>query len=503
MPIINVVDELSRIRGVGDVTVVGAGNYSMRLWLDADKLKARNLTTQDVINAVQEQNVQVAAGLIGAPPGPSKQSFQYTILTLGRLSDPSQFADIIVKVEKGPAPRITRVKDVGRVELAPRPTASTSRSTASRRRAWPSSSSRGPMPWTWPPGSAQEWSISKSASPKASSTTSPSTPRSSSGNPSRRSTGPCSKPAGLVLLVILVFLQDWRAVLVPATTVPVTIIGAFAAMFALGFTINLLTLFGLVLAIGIVVDDAIVIVEGASRHIEGGAAPKEAAIRAMSELLGPIIGITLVLSAVFLPASFLAGTTGRLYRQFALTIAATAVISAINAMTLKPAQCAVYLRPPSGRRQFIVWRLFNSVYGRLERAYAAASRWAIRHPALVMIVFAALVGVTVWGYLALPNGFLPVEDQGYFIISLQLPDAASQARTKEVIDQVDQVVRATPGVQNVNAIVGMNVFDQTVSPNFAACYVTLKPWSQRTDPSQSLEGILGRLRGNSAAFRGR
>ena len=235
------------------------------------------------------------------------------------------------------------------------------------------------------------------------------------------------KPACWCCFVILMFLQDWRAVLVPATTVPVTIIGAFAAMYALGFTINLLTMFGLILAIGIVVDDAIVIVENASHHIESGLPPKEATIKAMSELLGPIIGITLVLTAVFLPASFLGGITGQLYRQFALTIAATAVISAINALTLKPAQCATYLRRPSGRPKFIVFRWFNAGYNRVEQAYARAGRWVVRHTAIDDGRLRRFCWpLAAWGFLALPTGFLPTEDQGYFIISAQLPDAASQ-----------------------------------------------------------------------------
>ena len=253
----------------------------------------------------------------------------------------------------------------------------------------------------------------------------------------------------LVLIVILVFLQDWRATLVPATTVPVTIIGAFAAMAALGFTVNMLTMFGLVLAIGIVVDDAIVIVENAAHHIDhGGLPPKEATIKAMSEVIGPVIGITLVLMAVFLPTAFLGGITGQLYRQFALTIAATAVISAINAVTLKPAQCATYLRPTPARKNAF-YRGFNAVYNRCEAVYAAIVGVMVRRSALMMLVFVGLTAATGWWFTKLPTGFLPIEDQGYVIVGVQLPDAASQARTRAVVDRVEAAPQADAGSRHL------------------------------------------------------
>ena len=280
--------------------------------------------------------------------------------------------------------------------------------------------------------------------------------------------------------------------LIPTTTVPVTIIGAFAAMYALGFTINLLTLFGLVLAIGIVVDDAIVIVENSAHHIEQGKTPKAATIQAMSELSGPIIGITLVLTAVFLPASFLAGITGRLYRQFALTIAATAVISAINAMTLKPAQSAAWLRSTKGRRKNVVFREFNAGYARLASGYARACRVAVQHPFWILVIFTGVAIGTAWALITLPTGFLPVEDQGYFIVSAQLPDAASQERTRKVLNRLVQTLSSTPGIENVNAIGGRNVFEGTVTPNAAAIYVTFKDWNQRS-AAESQAAILGRL----------
>jgi HAE1 family hydrophobic/amphiphilic exporter-1 len=491
---IHIRDVLSRIPGVGMVTVVGAGNYSMRLWLNPDELAARGLTTLDVVAAVQEQNVQVAAGQIGEPPAPPDQVYQYTVTTLGRLRTPEEFGNIIVKVVTAPTPQIVRVRDVARVELGAQtydqyfqvngvPAAglavfqlpgANALDVANRIRA-----AMEQMKGHFPAGIHSDIPFDTTLFVRAAINEVYLT---------------LFEVGVLVLLVIMVFLQDWRAILVPATTVPVTIVGAFIALLMFGFSINLLTLFGLVLAVGIVVDDAIVVTENASHHIEAGEAPKQAAINAMRELTGPIIGITLVLISVFLPAAFLGGITGQLYRQFALTIAATAVISGVNALTLKPAQCALWLRPTSERPRFIFFRAFNYVYGHTEHAYARWVHWMARHATWFMILYVALVAVTLWAFLALPTGFLPVEDQGYFITSIQLPDAAAQNRTKAVVDQVDRILLETPGTQNVNAIVGQNIFDQTVASNYAAIYTTLKPWTERTSPKESQMAIMEHLR---------
>jgi HAE1 family hydrophobic/amphiphilic exporter-1 len=496
---INIRDELSRVFGVGDILVMGSSDYSMRVWLDPEKLKARNLTTQDVLSAIQEQNVQVPAGQVGQPPVAGKESFQYTVNTLGRLADVEQFGNIIVKTMSGPASgpssRITRVKDVARVELGGTtydqyfrvdqkpsagiavfqlPGANAINVAQEVRKRMEQLAER------FPPGVKYKIPFDTTKFVSA-------------------SIGEVYKTlimaGGLVLAVIMIFLQDWRAVLVPATTVPVTIIGAFAAMYLLGFTINLLTLFGLVLAIGIVVDDAIVIVEAAAHHIERGMKPKDATIRAMTELLGPIIGITLVLTAVFLPTALLGGITGQLYRQFALTIAATAIISAINAVTLKPAQCAAWLKPHPGGRKFIFFRAFNVAYGFVERVYARVVGWVVWHPILVMSLFLVLSGVTAWGFFSLPTGFLPTEDQGFFMIHTQLPDGASQARTREVVKKLESILEDTPGLDHVHMVGGQNMFEGTTTSNAAACYVTFKDWSDRRDPSQTQEAIIGRLMG--------
>ncbi|MFZ2447734.1 MAG: multidrug efflux RND transporter permease subunit [Syntrophobacteraceae bacterium] len=492
---LNIKDELSRIEGVGDVSVVGSASYSMRMWLDPEKLKARSLTTQDVVGAIQEQNVQVAAGQIGQPPAPSGQDFQYTISTLGRLSDVGQFEDIILKttVSQG-GTRITRIRDVARVELggqvydqyfqkAGTPAAGISiyqlpganaLDVADKVRHKMEELSK-----SFPKGIKYDVPFDTTKFVQA----------------SIHEIYKTLIEAGLlVLIVILLFLQDWRAVLVPATTVPVTIIGAFAAMAGLGFTVNMLTLFGLVLAIGIVVDDAIVIVENAAHHIELGLPPKEATIKAMDEILGPVIGITLVLMAVFLPTAFLGGITGQLYRQFALTIAATAVISAINAVTLKPAQCAVYLRPSpvEGRNWF--FRGFNAGYNRCEAVYARVVGTMVRHSAVSLLVFAGLIGVTAWGFVSLPTGFLPTEDQGYVIACIQLPDSASQERTRETVTRLNGIIGNTPGIEDWITIGGYSVLDGTALSNAAAFYIVFKDWSQRTDPSLSQDAILMNLR---------
>ena len=368
---INLINELGRVPGVGNVNVFGVGQYSMRVWLDPERMQTRGLVPADVVGVIQQQSQQVAAGQIGTPPAPAGQGFQYTINVEGRLADVEAFGDIIVKADPSAGGRITRVRDIGRVELGAqtyaqvfelngRPAAglaifqtpdANALDVAARVKTRMDALAK-----SFPGGMVYSVPFDTTKFVRASINEVYTT---------------LLEAAGLVLLVILVFLQDWRAMLVPATTVPVTIIGAFAAMAALGFTVNLSTLFAIVLAIGIVVDDAIVIVEGAVHHIERGLLPRDAAVKAMDELFGPVIGITLVLMAVFIPAAFLPGLTGKMFSQFALVIAATALISAINAATLKPTQCALWLRPPvpPEKRNFF-YRGFNYLYGFVDRAYA-------------------------------------------------------------------------------------------------------------------------------------
>ncbi|HTO63676.1 MAG TPA: efflux RND transporter permease subunit, partial [Bradyrhizobium sp.] len=476
---INLKDELARLPGVGNVTVFGAGQYSMRIWLDPNKLQVRGLVPQDVIQSIQQQSQQVAAGQVGSPPTPPGQAFQYTLNVNGRLDDTAEFEDIIVKT--GNNGDVTRVRDVGWVELGAQ--------TYSQTFSLNNQPAAGIGVFQSPGANALqvEQAVEKKMAELAKAFPQGikyDTPFDTTKfvNASVHEVYKTLFEAGLlVLIVILVFLQDWRAMLVPTTTVPVTIIGAFAAMAALGFTINLSTLFAIVLAIGIVVDDAIVVVEGAAHNIEQGMNGHDAAIRAMDQLFGPIIGITLVLISVFLPAAFLPGLTGRIYAQFALVIAATALLSAINAATLKPTQCALWLRPPvplDQRNWF--YRGFNAVYDRLERGYGRLIGRLVAHSGLSVIAALILIAIGFYGLSRVPTGFLPIEDQGYLIAAVQLPDGASLDRTQKVLDRVSDIARKTPGVEQVVTIGGISALDNSASlANAGVAYLILKDWDSR------------------------
>ena len=487
---INLVDELSRVPGVGHASVFGAGKYAMRIWLDPDRLVALGLSPQEVIQAVQQQNQEVAAGQIGMPPAPTGQGFQYTVNVSGRLQQPEEFGQIVIKTDNG---RITRLKDVSRVELgaetygqgfrldgkaaagieifqAPEANAL---ATADRIHAKMAELAR-----AFPPGLTYTVAFDATKSVRAS---------------IHEVYKTLIEAAVLVLLVIVLFVQDWRAILVPATTVPVTLIGAFAAMAAFGFTINLASLFAVVLAIGIVVDDAIVIVEGASRHIEAGLSRRAAAIKAMDELFGPIVGITLVLMAVFVPAAFLPGPSGRMYAQFALVIAATALISAVNAATLKPTQCALWLRTPVPREQRnLLYRGFNRVYDRIEAGYLRLVAGITRRSAAMAALALVLAGLSVWGVLRLPTAFIPQEDAGYLMVAVQLPDGASLERTEQALARVRDAAGALSGVEHVVEISGLSLLDGAPLSSAGAVWVVLKDWSQR-GPAEHLAAIRAKL----------
>jgi len=476
---INLQDELSRLPGVGNVAVFGAGQYAMRIWLDPASLKARSLNVQDVINALQQQNVQVTAGQIGTPPGPDTVAFQYTLNVAGRLDNANQFANVIVKT--GTNGEITRVRDIGRVDLGAqtygqifsldgKPSAgvaiflspgANALNVATEVKAHMKELAR-----AFPQGLVYDVPFDTTVFVKASIDEVYKT---------------LFEAAILVLIVILVFLQDWRAMLVPATTVPVTIIGAFAAMSALGFTVNFATLFAIVLAIGIVVDDAIIVVEGAAHNIDRGMNGQQAAIAAMQVLFGPIVGITLVLLSVFLPAAFLPGLTGQMYAQFALVIAATALISAINAVTLKPTQCALWLRPtvPVEKRNF-VFRAFDAVYNKIENGYAGLMHRLVDHAGIMALIALVIVGVTLYEFSRVPTGFIPFEDQGYMVATVQLPDGASLVRTQRALDHVSKLAQNTPGVDKVITIAGVSALDNNASlSSGGVAYIILKDWSVR------------------------
>jgi hydrophobic/amphiphilic exporter-1 (mainly G- bacteria), HAE1 family len=477
--VINLQNPLARLPGVGQVRVFGAGPYSMRVWLDPEKLQIYGLTTADVLNAIRGQNLQVVAGQLGAPPVPKDQPFQFTINALGRLSDASQFQDIIIKSTSSQVPQIVRVRDVARVDLGQQYFSNFANMTGLK--------------------SAQ---IVIFSLPDANAI--------AVANEIYQAMAEMSKdfPVGLkyairfdtttfvreaisgvyvtlfiagilVLIVILLFLQNFRAMLVPATTVPVTIIGAFIAMAMLGFTINLMTLFALILAIGIVVDDAIVIVENSSYYVERGVPPKKATIRAMQELTGPVMGITLALVSVFLPAAFLPGITGQIFRQFALVIASIAIISAINALTLKPVQCALWLRPRGDKRPNWFYRGFNRAFLAMTDAYMAVVTRMVKRPVLMLIVFAVIINASVWGFLRQPTGFLPTEDQGYGVLLSRLPDGASQPRAREVADKIDAILKKTPGVESWVTIGGYSVLDGANVSTISTTFVIYKTWSER------------------------
>jgi len=491
---INLQYPLGRLPGVGQIKVVGSGSYSMRVWLDPHKLQYYNLTTMDVVNAIKQQNVQVVAGKLGGPPVPEDQTFQFTINALGRLSEVSQFENIIVKIARDETAQIVRVRDLARVELSQQMFsnfASLSGHTAAQI-----------LVYSLPGANAIDV-----------------------GKKVRQAMAEMSKdfPEGLkfaidydttefiqqaidavyetlyeagilVLIVIMVFLQNWRATLVPATTVPVTIIGAFTAMALLGFTVNLMTLFALILAIGIVVDDAIVIVENSSHYIEQGLPPKEAAIKAMGEMTGPVIGITLVLTAVFMPAAFMPGITGQLFRQFALVIASTAIISALNALTLKPTQCALWLRPHDpNRRPNAFYRGFNRVYGVMENAYVSLIRQMVQRPGLMALVFFLIIGLGGLLFARHPTGFLPTEDQGYAIIVGRLPDASSQPRVIDVSDKVNGIIRKTPGISSWVTIGGFSMLDAANVMTTFSTFVIYDKWNKR-GTALSQQKIVANLR---------
>ena len=500
--VINVQNELARLKGVGAVTIFGAGQYAMRVWMNPDLLQARGLTPQDVINAIQQQSQEVAAGQVGTPPAPKGQEFQYTLDLKGRLDDPTEFDNIVVKAAATSGGQITKIRDIGRVELGAQ--------TYSQSFNLDGSPAAGIAISLLPDANAIAVADAVKAKmdelaksfPQGVNYLIPYDTTKFVRAAIREVYLTLIEAAILVLIVILVFLQDWRAMLVPATTVPVTIIGAFAAMAALGFTVNLATLFAIVLAIGIVVDDAIVIVEGVSRYVEQDIPGREAAGRAMDDLIGPVIGITLVLMSVFIPAAFIPGLTGQLYRQFALVIAATAFISAINAVTLKPTQSALWLRPPTPlERRNLFYRGFNAAFGATERAYLGLVGAMTRHSAAMVVLALLLVGVAIWGLARVPTAFLPDEDQGYLIVSAQLPDGASKERTDAVMQQISGIAKKVPGVDHVVTVSGISVLDNFASlANAGVAFVVLDDWNVRLkQKGQDLRSINQNLNGSLQA----
>jgi len=491
-------DALSRVPGVGEVSIFPQSDYSMRIWLDPHQLKSRRITTQEVLDAIREQNVQVAAGQVGQPPAPQGQSFQLAVNVLGRLSDIGQFEDIIVK--SGEDGGITRLADVARIELG-----GVSYDITSGLSGVPSASI---AIYQLPGANALQVADEVRARmaelsqlfPEGMEYKVPYDTTIFVEQSIKEVYITLFQAAALVFLVLFLFLQDWRATLVPAVTIPVSLIGTFAVMGLLGFSLNMLTLFGLVLAIGVVVDDAIVVVEATMSHMERGLKAKEAAIKAMSEVAGPVIATTLVLLAVFIPAAFLPGITGQMYRQFAITIAVSTVFSSINALTMSPALAALLLKPPKERKN-IFFRGFDTLFKHTERGYMGLARSLVRRTLVMMVLFLGIAAATGWQFTKVPTGFLPNEDQGYLLVNIQLPDAASLERTTEVLEGIDAILKETRGVRDWVSLGGFSMIDGTNASNAATVFVILDPWDERTDPSTSLRTIFMGLQGKFSAIQ--
>lgn len=502
---INIKDELSRINGVGAVTIFGAADYSMRVWLDPNKLKARNLTTQDVLSAISEQNVQVAAGRIGEEPAPAGTAFQLVINTQGRLQTNEQFADIIIKTSEGG--RITRVRDVVIDEVTDDSGKVMQSGVERGGKDYNRGSSFNGAPCTTVfiyqlPG-ANALNLADQIRAKMTELSERFPQGMEFHIPFDTTLFVRASIAEvfetlfiavlLVVVVIYIFLQDWRSTVIPCIAIPVSLIGTFAFMGGFGFSINMLTLFGIVLAIGIVVDDAIVVVENTTRHLDRGLNSKDAAIAAMNEITGPVIATTLVLLAVFVPTAFMGGITGQLFRQFALTISAAVLISTINALTLSPALCGILLRASTERR-FFFFRWFNTTFDRATSVYKSVIWSMVRRASIIMIAYVGLVALTGWSFTRLPTGFLPNEDQGYCFVNVQLPDAASRQRTDQVLAKIDKIFKSTPGVANWLSISGYSLLSGNNGSNLGLAVVIYEPWDARQTPETSQDAILAHLR---------
>ncbi|HZD52524.1 MAG TPA: efflux RND transporter permease subunit, partial [Woeseiaceae bacterium] len=494
-------DELARIPGVGNAQVFGLGEYAMRVWLDPEKVAALNLTANDVANAIREQNIQVAAGKLGSPPSPSSAQFQLLIDTKGRLTDAEEFERIIVKA--GPRGQIVRLGDVAHVELGA--------NSYAMRSLLDNDPAAGIGIFQRPGSNALEISENvrakmaelKKAFPEGVDYAIVYDPTTFVRESIRAVVHTLLEALALVVLVVVVFLQTWRASIIPLAAVPVSLVGTLAVMYLFGFSLNALSLFGLVLAIGIVVDDAIVVVENVERNIREGLKPVEATKQAMREVTGPIIATSLVLIAVFVPTAFISSLSGQFYRQFAITIAISTVISAINSLTLSPALSAVLLRehgtPPDRLQRAIDfafgWLLkpFNRLFDRGSRAYVGFTGRVLRRSGIAIAVFAGLIALTWFGFAGVPSGFIPQQDKQYLIAYAQLPEAATLDRTSDVIERMGDIVLEQPGVEHAVAFPGLSINGFVNAPNSGIVFVTLSDFDERDEPALSAGAIAGAL----------
>lgn len=505
--LLNIKDELARLGGVGDVQLFGMGDYSLRVWLDPNKTASRNLTATDVVNAIREQNRQVAAGQLGAPPSPSATSFQMSVNTQGRLVSEEEFENIVIR--SGADGEITRLRDVARIELG---------SNQYALRSLLDNQPAVAIPIFQRPGSnaidisndvRAKMAELKQSFPEGMDFSIVYDPTIFVRGSIEAVIHTLFEALILVVLVVILFLQTWRASIIPLAAVPVSLIGTFAVMHMFGFSLNALSLFGLVLAIGIVVDDAIVVVENVERNIGLGLNPVEATKRAMREVTGPIVATALVLCAVFIPAAFISGLTGQFYKQFALTIAISTVISAINSLTLSPALAAVLLKPhdapKDGFSRFLdkllggwLFRPFNRVFERASNSYVGIVGRVIRSSGIALVLYGGLMVLTYFGFATTPTGFVPPQDKQYLVAFAQLPDAASLDRTEDVIKRMSDIALKQAGVESAVAFPGLSINGFTNSPNSGVVFVTLKPFDERKDASLSAGAIAGALNGKFA-----
>ena len=490
---INLRDQILRIPGIAQVDLFGGADYGMRIWLRPDRLAQLGLTPSDVISAIKEQNLQAPAGRVGMAPSPKDQEFTYTVSAPGRLVNPDEFENIIIRQTETGAQ--IRVKDVGRAELGSQDYNSFGRLNGK---------ASGTMAVYLLPGANQLqaseaiYETMRRAKDlflpdmdyKIVYDTTPAVEASIDGI-----VHTFLEAVVLVTLVVFIFLQNMRATIIPLLTVPVSLIGTFIFFPMLGFSVNTLSMFGLVLAIGIVVDDAIVVVEAVMHHLEHGMNPREATVQAMKEVSGPVVGIALILSAVFIPVAFLGGLTGRMYQQFALTIAISVLLSAFNALSLSPALCAMFLRAPKPARGILgkFFGGFNWVFERSTSKYVGATRLLVRRSILTILIIAGVaVGAGLFGS-ALPAGFIPEEDQGIFGINVTLPPAASLERTSRVLSQVEQILAKHPAVDSFTTTGGYGVVTGTYQTNFGTIFVRLKPWEERHSEELHVRGVMSGL----------
>jgi hydrophobe/amphiphile efflux-1 (HAE1) family protein len=508
--LLQVRDQLLRIDGIGEIQMAGAREYSMRLWLDPDRIANLGLTSSEVLSAIRAQNLQIAGGQIAEPPI-ADRAFQPNLVFTGRLKDISEFEDIVVKAGSGG--RIVRLRDVARVELGALSYGTGSRILRKSAVAMLVFQRPGSNALAIAKDIQDTMERLKASFPKGLDYNIGYNPTEFIAQSIHELIKTVYEAMALVVLVVLVFLQGWRPAIIPIIAIPVSLVGTFAVMAALGFSINNLTLFGLVLAVGIVVDDAIVVVENVERHLRHGMSRREAALKTMEEVGGALVSIALVLCAVFVPTAFLGGISGEFFRQFAVTIAVATAISCFCSLTLSPALASLILTPHEEKRPPARWNiiargwdsftvLFNRVFDRLAHGYAAAADFVIRHTAVMLVIYLALIGSAGWLLATTPQGFIPAQDRGYLIISAQLPGAASLARTSAVVREIERIVLDTPGIVRMGAFVGFNGATYTQSANSAALFPVFDDQETRLKKGLSANAIIAELRKRLSVIEG-